>query len=110
MTILTPQFTRVEYRSAQTPNASIRLDCMSAAPEQRLRNAGRLALGTWAFGGAGWGVQRDEDSLAAMAAAWDHGVRHWDTALAYGAGHAEVLCGEFLADRRDRAFLATKGV
>lgn len=71
---------------------------------------GPLGIGCWAFGRTGWGEQRDEDSFAAMDAAWRRGVRHWDTAIAYGDGHSERLLGEFLRGRRDEVCLATKGV
>lgn len=81
-----------------------------ATAAERIRQAGVLALGCWAFGGTGWGRQSDDDSRAAMAAAWDAGVRHWDTALAYGGGHSESLCAAFLKGKRDEAYVATKGV
>lgn len=68
----------------------------------------KLGLGCWAFGGKDWGGQRDEDSLAAMSAAWEAGITHWDTALGYGSGRSERLCGNFLQGKWDRVFLATK--
>lgn len=67
-----------------------------------------LALGCWAFAGNDWGSQDDRDSLGAMNEAWDHGVRHWDTAIAYGSGHSERLCGLFLKDKYEEAFVASK--
>lgn len=45
---------------------------------------------------------------AAIAAAYDGGVRHFDTAGGYGDGASEVLLGEVLADKRDSVFLASK--
>lgn len=69
-----------------------------------------LALGCWAFGGAQWGGQDDERSRAAMRAAFDRGLNHFDTATGYGGGRSEKLVGEFLAEdnRRKRVFLASK--
>ncbi|NPV45980.1 MAG: aldo/keto reductase [Armatimonadetes bacterium] len=67
-----------------------------------------LGLGCWAFGGSQWGGQEDEDSRAAMQAAYDLGVNHFDTAQGYGAGRSEQLVGEFLQGRRDEVYLATK--
>jgi aryl-alcohol dehydrogenase-like predicted oxidoreductase len=65
----------------------------------------RLGLGTWAIGGrwtaggepAGWGDTDDDISRAAIRAGVAAGVRLFDTAQAYGAGHAERLLGEVLA-------------
>jgi aryl-alcohol dehydrogenase-like predicted oxidoreductase len=64
----------------------------------------RLGLGTWAIGGrwtaggeaAGWGETDDDISRAAIRAGMAAGVRLFDTAQAYGAGHAERLLGEVL--------------
>lgn len=48
------------------------------------------------------------DSLHALEAAWDHGIRFFDTARSYGYGESEALLGSFLKGRRDRAIIATK--
>jgi aryl-alcohol dehydrogenase-like predicted oxidoreductase len=64
----------------------------------------RLGLGTWAIGGrwtaggepAGWGATDDDISRAAIRAGVAAGVRLFDTAQAYGAGHAERLLGDVL--------------
>jgi aryl-alcohol dehydrogenase-like predicted oxidoreductase len=48
------------------------------------------------------------DSLKALGAAWDQGIRFFDTARAYGYGESEGLLGEFLRGRRDQAVIATK--
>jgi len=48
------------------------------------------------------------DSLQAMGAAWEGGVRLFDTARSYGYGEAEGVLGEFLAGRRDEATVVTK--
>jgi aryl-alcohol dehydrogenase-like predicted oxidoreductase len=48
------------------------------------------------------------ESLRALAAAWDEGIRFFDTARAYGYGESETLLGEFLQGRRGQAVIATK--
>lgn len=65
----------------------------------------RLGLGTWAIGGrwsaggapAGWGETDDNISRAAIRAGVEAGVRLFDTAQAYGAGHSERLLGDVLS-------------
>lgn len=48
-------------------------------------------------------------SLKALGAAYDAGIRHFDTARSYGWGEAEGLLGEFLKSRpRDEYTLLTK--
>ena len=64
-----------------------------------------LGLGTWAIGGpffagddaVGWGETDDAVSLAAISEGVAAGVRLFDTAQAYGTGHAEELLGRALA-------------
>ncbi len=48
------------------------------------------------------------ESLRALAAAWDEGIRFFDTARSYGYGESEALLGEFLRGRREQAIIATK--
>ena len=75
----------------------------------------RLGFGCWAIGGpfwadaipVGWGVVDDNESKAAIAAALDAGIRFFDTADVYGAGHSEKIVGEALKGRND-VFVATK--
>ncbi|MEU9580633.1 aldo/keto reductase [Streptomyces chilikensis] len=51
----------------------------------------------------------DETAAGALAAAWDHGIRFFDTAPHYGIGHAERRLGDFLRGRpRDGFTLSTK--
>ncbi len=65
------------------------------------------------FGGS-WFVpytepsEEDANLLAAMEAAYDAGIRHFDTAATYGEGHSEELYAKFIASRRDEIFLASK--
>jgi len=48
------------------------------------------------------------DSLRALEAAWEEGIRFFDTARSYGYGESEALLGAFLKGRRDQAIVATK--
>jgi hypothetical protein len=41
-------------------------------------------------------------------AAWDVGIRHFDTARVYGTGDAEAILGAFAASRREEITIATK--
>ena len=74
-----------------------------------------LGLGCWAIGGpffmdgraVGWGEVDDAVSKAAVAKAVEHGIKHFDTAQAYGCGHSEVVLGAALKTHPDVA-IATK--
>jgi aryl-alcohol dehydrogenase-like predicted oxidoreductase len=68
-----------------------------------------LGLGCWAIGGPfysgetplGWGEVDDAVSIRAIHAGVDAGIRFFDTAQAYGAGHSEEILGQALAGRGD---------
>ena len=66
----------------------------------------------WPIGGtqhAGdYGTVSTDDAIAAIRRALDLGVTLFDTAPAYGNGHAEVVLGEALGSRRDEAVVVTK--
>ena len=76
-----------------------------------------ISLGTWGHGGpnisegasVGWTGHDDRLAKEALIEAHRRGITHWDTADAYGAGHAEQLIGEVFAQvpRKD-IFLASK--
>ncbi|MDQ3281084.1 MAG: aldo/keto reductase [Acidobacteriota bacterium] len=77
-----------------------------------------VSLGTWGHGGprvtdegasVGWSGHDDDAAKEAIVAAYRNGITHWDTADAYGDGHAEELIGQ-LWDQvpREEIFLATK--
>lgn len=69
----------------------------------------RVALGTWAMGGAGWGGVVDEPAIECVRKAIDMGIVMLDSAPAYGAGHSEELCGAALKDGyREKIVVATK--
>ena len=76
-----------------------------------------VSLGTWGHGGpnvneglsVGWSGHDDQSAKDALVAAWRAGINHWDTADAYGNGHAEALIGELWDEvPRHEIFLATK--
>lgn len=82
-----------------------------------LPDPGALGLGCWAIGGAfdspqgspwGWGHTDDAESIRAICRALDLGVRLFDTADVYGAGHSERILGRALAGRRHEVVIATK--
>ncbi|MFJ1996793.1 aldo/keto reductase [Streptomyces asiaticus] len=69
---------------------------------------GHLGLGTAPLGSMFRDVS-DEEAAATVDAAWDHGIRYYDTAPFYGAGLAEIRLGDALAGRpRDSYVLSTK--
>ena len=76
-----------------------------------------ISLGTWGHGGpnvseersVGWTGHDDRLAKEALAAAYRNGITHWDTADAYGNGHAEQLIGELWGEvPREKIFLASK--
>lgn len=83
----------------------------------RLQTAPRIGMGCWAIGGpfwfgeiaAGYSGADDAESLRAIHAAWDHGIRVFDTSAVYGAGHSERLLGEALAQRGDAVIVSKFG-
>ena len=71
------------------------------------------SLGPLGFGAAQLGnlgrETTNEDARAAVDAAWDEGIRYFDTAPHYGLGLSECRLGAALADRpRDQFVLSTK--
>ncbi|MEA2838532.1 MAG: hypothetical protein QOD89_3082 [Bradyrhizobium sp.] len=74
----------------------------------------RIALGCGNFGGVGSAPaffgQGDtrEEAFAVMDAAWELGIRLFDTAASYGGGRSERWIGEWMADRGRRPLVETK--
>lgn len=74
----------------------------------------RLTLGCGNFGGIGSAPaffgqgENEEQAFALMDAAWDAGIRSFDTADAYGGGRSETWIGRWMAERRRRPHLTTK--
>ncbi|MBT3606255.1 MAG: aldo/keto reductase [Candidatus Latescibacteria bacterium] len=72
-------------------------------------NVSPIALGCWPFaGGAVWGDQDDNVSVATVHAALDAGINFFDTAEGYEKGHSERVLGQGLKGRRNEAIIATK--
>ncbi|PTT18738.1 aldo/keto reductase [Microbacterium sp. HMWF026] len=72
------------------------------------RDVSVVGLGTWQLG-ADWGDVSTEDALSVLDAAYDSGVRLFDTADAYGDGSSEKVIGEFVQSRGyDDIVVATK--
>ena len=77
---------------------------------------GAIGMGCWAIGGPftgygtqiGWGEVDDKESIAALRAAYAHGITFFDTSDAYGTGHSERIIGEAFAGMRDKVVIATK--
>src|SRR5688572_185776 len=76
-----------------------------------------ISLGTWGHGGpnenngvsVGWTGHDDNLAKEALVGAYRAGITHWDTADAYGNGHAEELIGQVFSQvPREEIFLATK--
>ena len=80
------------------------------------RKIPRLGMGCWAIGGPfwagdqalGWGEVDDQESIAAIRRAIDLGVRYFDTADIYGAGHSEEVLSQALSDVGDEIIVSTK--
>lgn len=69
---------------------------------------GRLGFGTAPLGNMFRAIP-DEEARATLEAAWDHGVRYFDTAPFYGSGLAEERLGQVLSAKpRDSYVLSTK--
>lgn len=78
----------------------------------------RLGMGCWAIGGEfylgeqplGFANVNDKDATATIHAAMDAGIRLFDTAAVYGAGHSERLLGKALMDRPDALIISKLGM
>jgi len=68
----------------------------------------RLGLGCFVLRTDQWDEQTGADLTAAMAAAFRAGINHFDTAASYGWGYSEYLLGQFIADKREQVFTASK--
>ena len=78
----------------------------------RIGNGGltftELGFGTAPLGNLYRAVS-DEDAQATLNAAWDSGVRYYDTAPLYGLGLSETRLNQFLrGKKRDEYVLSTK--
>jgi D-threo-aldose 1-dehydrogenase len=70
--------------------------------------SGPLGFGTAPLGNMFRDIP-DDEAVATVDAAWEHGTRFFDTAPMYGAGLAEIRLGKYLAQHdRDEYVLSTK--
>ncbi|HEY3838259.1 MAG TPA: aldo/keto reductase [Bryobacteraceae bacterium] len=71
-----------------------------------------IGVGAWAMGGSGWafswGPQDDNESIAAIRAAFDKGVNWIDTAAVYGLGHSEEVVARAVEGISPRPYIFTK--
>ena len=68
-----------------------------------------VGLGCWPLGGGeGWGDIAENQAIATIHAALDHGVTFFDTAEGYNDGNSERVLGRALLGRREEAVIATK--
>jgi aryl-alcohol dehydrogenase-like predicted oxidoreductase len=67
-----------------------------------------ITLGSWPMSGDRYGRIEDTEAVRTIHAALDQGITSFDTAPAYGAGHAEETLGAALVGRRDQAVVTTK--
>lgn len=72
--------------------------------------ASRIALGTWAIGGAMWGGTDEKKSVETILEALNMGINTIDTAPAYGLGKSEEIVGKALKEfgSREKVVLSTK--
>ncbi|MCG3056081.1 aldo/keto reductase, partial [Escherichia coli] len=69
---------------------------------------GKLGFGTAPLGNMYRNIP-EEEAIATVDAAWENGIRYFDSAPFYGAGLAEIRLGKALSHRnRDEYVLSTK--
>ena len=66
-----------------------------------------VGLGCWQLGGD-WGNIPEQQALEILGTALDQGITFLDTADVYGMGRSESLIGNFLKNRTESVFVATK--
>lgn len=71
-----------------------------------------IGFGAWAIGGGNWefawGPQDDNESIAAIHRALDHGINWIDTAAIYGLGHSEEMVAKALKTSSHKPLVFTK--
>ncbi len=67
-----------------------------------------LTMGCWQAGKSGWSGVEDEETIAAIRAAYDGGITAFDTAEAYGEGYSERILAKSVGEHRDEIIIATK--
>jgi len=67
-----------------------------------------IGYGAWGIGGEMWQGSEDSQSMIALRKAVEVGVNFFDTALAYGNGHSEMLVGNLRRSSVEKIIIATK--
>ena len=67
-----------------------------------------IIMGLWQAGKEMWVGIDDNQTTAAIRAAFEAGITTFDTAEAYGKGHSEMILASALSDVRDKVIYATK--
>lgn len=67
-----------------------------------------LGFGCWGIGKSEWVGADDIESKKVLLKAMDEGITFFDTALAYGNGHSEMILGEAEKEFKKSVFIATK--
>jgi aryl-alcohol dehydrogenase-like predicted oxidoreductase len=67
-----------------------------------------VGFGVWTLSTGWWGDRDDDEAVALLRAALDHGVTTFDTADSYGNGRGETLLAKAFEGRRDEVVYATK--
>jgi myo-inositol catabolism protein IolS len=67
-----------------------------------------ITLGSWPMSGDRYGRIEDSEAVRTIHSALDQGITSFDTAPAYGSGHAEETLGAALVGKRDQAVITTK--
>jgi aryl-alcohol dehydrogenase-like predicted oxidoreductase len=70
--------------------------------------ASEIGFGAWGIGGEMWQGSDDAESMKALRKAVELGVNFFDTALAYGNGHSEMLVGKLRRSSIEKITIATK--
>jgi len=70
----------------------------------------QLWLGTWSMGGLGFGPYDERHAHETLAAFFESGATHLDSAAFYAKGHSDEILAKYLKNKaRDSYFLSTKG-
>jgi aryl-alcohol dehydrogenase-like predicted oxidoreductase len=67
-----------------------------------------LGFGCWGIGKSEWKGAEDSESKKALIKGMEKGINFFDTALAYGKGHSEILLGEAEKEFGRNVFIASK--
>lgn len=92
----------MEYLS--TTKEKIMTQAHHSQINRRFRPASKVGFGGVALGN-GFNANPDIECLEAMAAAWDAGVRYYDTSPWYGLGISERRMGLFLKDKERKDYV-----